>query len=187
MGKKQKPMTWFNFKIMTIIMNIRKKGRNIIEEISLAEIKNGDVILDYGCGPGFNTIPAAKLVGNEGKVYALDISPQAVTIVKNKVKKEGLENIKTILLDDNTGLKNNCIDITYLHNVLPLVKDKKGTLDEIYRILKTGGKLSYMSRKGSKIAGEDTMSDLEIKKYLLSDNKFQLENEKSGHYIYKKI
>lgn len=67
-----------------------------------------------------------------------------------------------------------------------LVKDKKGVLDEIYRIFKTGGKLSYMSRKGSRIAGDDSMSDQEIKKYLLSDNKSQLLNEKSGHYIFKK-
>jgi hypothetical protein len=67
----QKPMSWFAFKIMTMIMSIRKKFRNIEEEISLAGLNAGDYILDFGCGLGLNTIPAAQKVKNKEKSLLL--------------------------------------------------------------------------------------------------------------------
>ena len=100
-------------KIMTMIMSIRKKFRNIEEEISLAGINAGDYILDFGCGLGLNTIPAAQKVKKEGKVFALDISPQAIEIVKDKARKNELENIETFLSDCNTKREDKSIDIVY--------------------------------------------------------------------------
>lgn len=186
----QKPMTWFAFKIMIIVMNIRKKffNRNIEEEVNLAGTKIGNHVLDFGCGPGFNTIPAAQKVKKQGKVFALDISPQAIKIVRNKAVKNKLENIKTILSDCNTGIENNSIDIVYLHNMLPYVKDKEKVLSEIHRILKIGGKLSYISRSISKSCGiGDTFDDKKIKRFLVSKNMFKLTKERNGHFIFEKI
>jgi len=184
---KQKPMPWFAFKIMTLIMTIRKKFRNIEEEVSLSRINIGDYILDFGCGLGFNTISAAQKIKKQGKVFALDISPQAIEFVKNKAEKNRLENIETILSDCNTGLEDISIDIAYLHNILPLVRDKENVLSEIHRVLKIGGKLSYMSRAVSRSYGEDTIDDEKLKKLLVSENKFKLTKEKNGHLIFEKI
>jgi ubiquinone/menaquinone biosynthesis C-methylase UbiE len=184
-NKKQRPMPWFAFKVMTLIMSIRKKFRNIEEEISLAGINEGDRILDFGCGLGFNCIPAAQKVKKQGKVYALDISPQSIKIVKNKSVKNKLENIETILSDCNTNLEDRSIDIVYLHNTLPLVKNKQQVLNEIHRILKIGGRLSYMSRAVSRTAGENTMSDEKLKEIL--KNNYKLINMKNGHLIFEKL
>lgn len=184
----QKPMSWFAFRIMTMVMSIRKKfmNRDIENEISLAGINRGDYILDLGCGPGFNTIPAAQKVEKHGKVFALDVSPQAVKVVKDKAKRNKLENIETILSDCDTGLENESIDIVYLHNTLPYVKDKEKVLSEICRVLKVGGRLSFMSRAISRFHGKDTIDDEKLKEILLSRHKFKLGKEKNGHFIFEK-
>jgi len=184
---KQKPMPSIVFKIMIIIMSIRKKFRNIDEEVSLAGIKSGDYILDFGCGLGFNTVPAAQKVKKHGKVFALDISPQAIEVVKDKARKNELENIETILSDCNTKLEDKSIDIVYLHNTLPLIEDKKEVLNEIYRVLKTNGKLSFLSRFISRHAGNNSMNDKQLKEYLEAENKFELIKSRGGHFIFKKI
>ena len=167
-------------------MSLRKRFRNIDDEITLAEIKQGDFILDYGCGPGYNTIPASRKIGNTGKVFALDISSDAIKSIEEKKKKYNLQNIETILSDCKINLKNKSIDIVYLHNTLPIVKNKKEVLDEIFRVLKIGGRLSYMSRFICRITGNDSMNNKQLTKHLTSDNKFKLMKSKKGHLIFKK-
>lgn len=184
----QKPMPKVAFKAMTIIMGIRKNffNRNLKEEVSLVGIKAGDHILDFGCGPGFNTMIASQKVKKQGKVYALDISPQAIKVIKDKSRKNKLENISTILSSCNTKLKDKSIDTVYLHNTLPYVKDKKSVLNEISRVLKVKGKFSYISRAISRFHRKNTISDEQLKKLLTSNNNFKLIKEKEGHLIFEK-
>ncbi len=181
----QKPMSWLAFQVMSLMMTIRKRFRNIGEEINLAGIKKGLYVLDFGCGLGFNTIPAAKAVGKEGRVFALDISEQAISITTKKIRKHKLDNVELIQSDCDTGLKDRSIDLVYLHNTLPIVKEKQKVLDEITRVLKTGGRLSYMSRVGSRIYGQDIISDSKLKDMLSAD--FTLVTEKQGHLVFEKV
>ena len=82
--KKERPMANFIFRIATALMRIRGLFRDKKREVVLTGAKRGDIILDYGCGIGFNTIPAAGIVGEEGRVYALDIHPLAIRAVEKK-------------------------------------------------------------------------------------------------------
>lgn len=179
-------MNWFAFKIMILIMNIRKNFRNIEEEINMAGINQGNYILDFGCGPGFNTIPAAKKVGIKGKAFAIDINAHAIKLIKNKIRKNNLLNIKTIHSGCNTGINDKSIDIVYLHNTLPLIKNKEQVIDEIYRVLKTGGKLSYMCRSISRVAGKNSINNKKLINLLETENRFKLVKEKNGHLIFEK-
>jgi hypothetical protein len=72
-----------------------------------------------------------------------------------------------------------------LHNTLPLIKNKKQVLNEIHRVLKVGGRLSYMSRALSRASEENTMSDERLKEGLKND--YILVKEKSGHLIFEKL
>ncbi|PIE90020.1 MAG: hypothetical protein CR997_08560 [Acidobacteria bacterium] len=182
---KQKSMSWPAFQLMRMVMNIKKRFRNIEEEIHLAGIEKGFQVLDFGCGLGFNTIPAANAVGKEGRVFALDISELAIAIVKKKTAKNKLNHVEFIQSDCDTGLEDKSIDLVYLHNTLPLVKQKLQVLKEITRVIKTGGKLSYMSRLGSRIYGENTLSNSKLKELLSPD--FTLKTEKDGHFIFERI
>ena len=106
------------------------------EEIHKLGLKEGQKILDYGCGIGSYTFPAANLVGEKGRVYALDKQPLAIKKIKEKAQKEGFYNIGTILSDGDTGLPNESVDVILLYGVLHEVKHKEPLLKELYRILK---------------------------------------------------
>lgn len=187
LNSNQKSMPRIAFKIMILIMNIRKKFRNIEEEVNLAGINQGDFILDFGCGPGFNAISAAKKVGGEGKVFALDISPQAIQIVNNKIRKNNLINVETVLSDCKTGIGDKSIDIVYLHNTLPMIRNKEQVIKEICRVLRIGGKFSYMSRAISLLAGKNSLNNEKLMKLIEAGKKFKLVKKKNGHLIFEKI
>ena len=104
--------------------------------------KEGQTFLDYGCGTGSFTIPAAKIVGTRGKVYALDCFPRQLEIVVEKSRKKGLTNIETILSDSTTGLPDSCVDTIWLCDTLHEIRQKRALMAELHRVLKSGGILA---------------------------------------------
>ncbi len=67
-----------DFKLMTFFFKIRDLFRDPMEKVKNAEIKPGNVVVDYGCGPGSHAVAAAQIVGSSGKVHAIDIHPLAL-------------------------------------------------------------------------------------------------------------
>ena len=112
------------------------------EEVHKLDLKEGQKVLDYGCGIGSYTFPVAKLVGEKGRVYALDKEPLAIKKIEEKAKREGFHNIETILSDLDTGLPDESVDVILLYGVLPEVKHREPLLRELYRVLKPDGYLS---------------------------------------------
>ena len=101
------------------------------------------VVLDFGCGSGAYAIPAARLAGNAGKVYALDKNKAALGRLGRKALKEGLRNIETILSSDmDTGLRDECVDAVLLHDVIHLIDERAALFGEMYRVLKPDGLVS---------------------------------------------
>ena len=119
------------------------------EELNKLDIKEGQIILDYGCGIGSYTFPIAKLVGNSGRVYALDKEPVAVTRIEEEAKKQGLRNIITILSDRETSLRDDSVDVVLFYGVLPEIKDKESVLKELHRVLKRGHILNFRNCNNS--------------------------------------
>jgi len=112
------------------------------EEMRKLDLRKGLKVLDYGCGIGSYTFPAARLVGEEGRIYALDKEPLAVKKVEEMARRQGLHNIETILSACDTGLPDESVDVILLYGVLPEIKDKESLLRELYRVLKPSGYLS---------------------------------------------
>jgi ubiquinone/menaquinone biosynthesis C-methylase UbiE len=138
-----KPMSNLSFRLMSFEFKLRdllRPRKNILEEVG---IKVGFSILDYGCGPGSYSIIAAELVGPKGRVYALDIHPLAVQRVQNVASKRHLVNIQTILSDCATGLENNSVDVALLYDTLHDLSDADAALEELHRVLKPDGMLSF--------------------------------------------
>ncbi len=154
------------FKIMSIIHDnpLRRKLVDPYEILKEAGLKPGQKVLEVGPGPGFFTIPAAKIVTELGIVYAIDVHPLAIERVKNKIKKEKITNVRTILASaTDTGLSDESIDLTYLFGLPRLIGNKKlfhALLDELYRVLRTGGVISI---QGSRISKEKLVETLEVK------------------------
>jgi ubiquinone/menaquinone biosynthesis C-methylase UbiE len=117
----------FGFKIR----NFFNPPANILEE---AKIKPGFYILDYGCGPGSYSIAASEL---------LDIHPLAIKKVKDIASKRQLENIETIHSNCKTSLPESSIDTILLYDVFHELSNPNAVLEELYRILRSGGILSF--------------------------------------------
>ena len=117
---------------------------HVSEVLAEIGVKEGQNILDFGCGSGTYAIPAAKLVGKNGKVYALDVSNKALDRVEERAKQEGLRNIIRIDATDerNIPLKDRIIDVVLLIDVLKDINNKESLFDEVYRVLRPSGNLT---------------------------------------------
>jgi len=165
-----KPMPNIAFTVMAFFLAIHRRFVDVRKPLERAGIKEGQTILDFGCGPGHYAIAAAKMVGAKGKVYALDIHPLAVRSVEKKAKKEGLTNITTILSDKDTGLPDQSIDVALAYDMIHMVNDKQALARELYRVLKPNGLLSI-------IVGHIKVED--VLKILEQDGLFSLRDRNS--------
>ena len=126
----------FMFKIRDFF---RPRG-DVVKEIGIRE---GFHVLDYGCGPGGYVKATADLVGSTGKIYALDINPTAIQMVKKMAEKNRLANVDTILSDCRTGLADESIDVVMLYDAFHELKNQDAVLAELHRVLKPDGVLSF--------------------------------------------
>ena len=95
-------------------------------------------------------------MGSKGKVYALDCLPRPLKIVKERVRKEGLANIETILSDGGTGLPDECIDTIWMCDVFHEVKQRRAVLEELYRVLRRDGVLAIYDGMREKVLSYTT-------------------------------
>jgi len=167
-----KPVSNFHFKLMSFCFKFRDfflPRMNILKEVG---IKPGFHVLDYGCGPGSYVIPLAELVGKSGKVYALDIHPLAIQGIQSIASKRQLTNVETICSDCKTGLPDNSVDVVLLYDTLQALSDPDRVLEELHRVLKPNGILSF----------SDHMKENEIVSKVTSKGSFRL--WRKGNFTY---
>ncbi len=108
----------------------------------LQDLRSGMIFADIGCGDGFFTILAAKKVGDQGKVYAVDVDASAIQRLKNKAEAEGLKNITTqIGMAEETVFCDKCVDFVFYSMVLHDFGDPGKVLKNAKKMLKAGGRL----------------------------------------------
>lgn len=101
-------------------------------------------VVDFGCGYGTFTIPAAQIV--DGTVHAFDIESDMIATTRDKAKQHNLQNIRLYLRDfvsDGTGLPDASVDYVMLYNILH-AEEPGQLLSEAFRILRDGGILGIM-------------------------------------------
>jgi len=148
---------------------------NIVKEVG---IEPGFHVLDYGCGPGSYIVPLAKLVGESGKIYALDIHPLAIQMVQDIAARKGLRNIETVHSDCATGLENGAIDVVLLYDTYHDVTNPDGVLEELHRVLKPDSVLSLTDHH---------MKEDEILSQITRNNLFVLSRKGKKTYSFSKI
>jgi len=173
-----KPESNFNFKAMYFMFKLRDllmRPKDLLKE---GGIKPGFQVLDYGCGPGSYLLPLVELVGNSGKIYALDIHPSAIQSVQNIIAKNKLINVDTILSDCKTELPDNSIDVVLLYDTFHDLNNPNQILEELHRILIQEGILSFSDHhlKEGEIISQVTRGEL-----------FKLSQKGKRTYSFKKL
>ncbi len=117
---------------------------NPVKTLQGAGIEPGQTVLEVGCGTGFFTIPAAKLIGDEGSLVAMDPSSGFIEHVTKKVHNADLKNVRIVKRDAlDTGLDTASIDKVLLFGVIPFpLLPLNRLLSEMYRVLKPEGTLA---------------------------------------------
>jgi len=107
-------------------------------------VQPGQTVLEVGCGTGFFTLPAATLIGDQGRLIAMDVTSDFITHVSKKVDAANLKNVQVIkgnALD--SGLDTGSIDTVLLFGVLPFpLLPLNQLLPEMHRVLRPEGFLS---------------------------------------------
>lgn len=121
--------------------------------IDLLKIKQGDSVLDIASGRGASLFPAADVVGNSGKVTGVDFCEGMVHETRTVIKSKGYGNIELLQMDaENLNFDQSVFDIAACGLSVQFFTDYKMAVNEIYRVLKPGGKvgISTWKRKESK-------------------------------------
>lgn len=120
---------------------LRKNGEQFLKDIG---IKKNQVVLDFGCGVGHYTIPAGRVVGEKGKVYAIDEDGKSLSKLMEMAFLERVKNIEVIKATGELKipLEDESVDVVLLYDVLHYIDERRKIIDEAYRIMKFGGLLS---------------------------------------------
>lgn len=111
-------------------------------------IRPGMLVADFGAGGGYFSIPAARMVGENGKVYAIDIQKQAVDLIKSKANLEHLLQIETVWGDlerpQGSRLPEAQVDLVIVANILFQAEKKQEVLAEAGRVTRSDGQVAVL-------------------------------------------
>jgi ubiquinone/menaquinone biosynthesis C-methylase UbiE len=120
--------------------------------LSTIGLKKGDTFLDAGCGDGYMSLAASKIVGDEGKVYAVDVWEESINAFKEKIESDNIKNIEASVanITQKIPVDDESIDILYIGNVLHgFVENNEveSVMREIQRVIKQGGSFAVVEFK----------------------------------------
>ena len=109
---------------------------------ALADLREGEVVLDLGSGGGIDAFLAAKKVGPKGKVIGVDMTEEMIQLAKKNAEKMKAENVEFRLGEiENLPLEDEMVDVIISNCVINLSPDKDKVFSEAFRVLKPGGRM----------------------------------------------
>lgn len=110
--------------------------------VALADLKEGEVVLDLGCGGGLDVFLAANRVGKKGRVIGVDMTPEMIERARRNAKKGNYRNVEFRLGEiENLPVESDSVDVIISNCVINLSADKLATYKEALRVLKPKGRI----------------------------------------------
>ncbi len=121
----------------------RQKWLPVQDVLAALDLRPGMCMADIGAGTGYFTLPAARAVGPQGRVFAVDLQPEMLAKLRGKLS--GLSQVELIEGSAHqSNLAEASCDRILLANVWHELDDHPGALDEVKRILRNGGRLAIL-------------------------------------------
>ena len=129
---------------------------------SIANLKKGEVVLDLGCGAGFDAFLASRKVGPSGKVYGVDMTEEMIKKAKSNAAKNNINNVEFLLGEiEDLPLEDNTIDVIISNCVINLSPNKEQVFKEAKRVLKENGRLAISDILKEKEFPNEILSELD--------------------------
>ena len=110
---------------------------------ALAELHEGEIVLDLGSGGGIDVLLSAQRVGATGKAYGLDMTDEMLGLARENQRKAGVTNVEFLKGEiENIPLPDASVDVIISNCVINLSADKRKVLAEAFRVLKPGGRFA---------------------------------------------
>jgi len=156
---------------------VDKEGEEFLKK---AGITKGQIVLDFGFGVGHYAIPASKVVGDKGKIYALDKNTKVLDELRRIIKNDGIKNIELINQKSAIPLADEFLDAILCYDVIHYEskKQRKVIYRQIHRVLKKNGLFSLYPKHYKQDYPLDNLADMELEDII--------EEIKEEGFIFKK-
>ena len=131
--------------------------------IAVAELREGETVLDLGSGGGIDVLLSARRVGPTGRAIGIDMTEAMAERARVSARAAGLDNVEVRLGDAmSLPLEDSSADVVISNGVLNLTSDKSVAFGEVFRVLKPGGRLLYADIVVASELSESTRKDIDL-------------------------
>jgi arsenite methyltransferase len=131
--------------------------------ITCANLKEGEIVLDLGSGGGIDVFIASKYVGEKGKIYGLDMTDEMLKLANKNKEKMQIQNVEFVKgYIEAIPMEKESVDVILSNCVINLCEDKEKALSEVYRVLRSGGRLAIADIVLLKNIPETIKQDVEM-------------------------
>ena len=164
----------------------RDSWMNVSKIFELAGVEKGSIIADIGCHEGYLSMHLSEAVGENGKIFSVDVREDRLESLRENLKKRNIKNIQPILgAYDNPNLPENVLDIAFVIDTYHEIKEYARVLEHIKNSLKPNGRIIVLEKLKTRVRGKSRSE--QISAHSLSSRYVKKELREAGFEITEEV